>query len=279
MIDLTTVVFQDELPVLKLQAQSIALYCQDIGIRNIHVVVNQDQDLQDQIDVNWWGNLHDRVIIVPRSSFDTQFVENGWLSQQILKLLSAGMSHNVWTMVLDAKTIFVKPMMLTQLLDSQQRPQVGQLAVYAVFDRSRQIVNELFNIDLQRQLGPGGVPFVMNNQMVRELISEVEHCTATKFPEWFQAHGMLTEFILYSGYIQYRGLTDVLYNVDNNTIVPVNICHSEVESFDRMFQRMKDTRTLAVSIHRNAWKQLSGDQKQQYRDFLVSHGITTACDL
>jgi len=277
MMDLATVVFHDELSVLKLQAQSIELYCQDIGIRNIYVIVNDDQATADQIDTQWWGTLANQVTVVPRSAFSTQFVENGWVSQQVLKLLAASMSYNTWTMVLDTKTIFVRPVLLTDLFDTQEKPQVGQLKIYPVFDRSKQIVNELFNINLQHQLGPGGVPFVIHNQMVRALIAEVEHRTVTKFPKWFQAQGMLTEFILYSGYIQYLGLTDILYNVNNNAIVPVNVCHSEVGVFDRKFEHMQTA--LTVSIHRNAWTQLADGQKKQYQDLLISRGITTACDL
>lgn len=274
MMDLATVVFRDELPVLKLQAQSIERYCQHIGIRNIYVIVNDDKDVMNQVNVDWWGKLANQVTVISRSAFGTQFVENGWVSQQALKILAASVSYNTWTMILDAKTIFVRPVLLTDLFDAQEKPQVGQLKIYPVFDRSKQIVNELFNIDLQHQLGPGGVPFVIHNQMARALITEVENRTAIKFPEWFQAQGMLTEFILYSGYIQYRGLTDILYNVDNNAITPVNVCHSEVGAFDRKFNEMQTA--LTASIHRDAWTQMTQEQHWQYRDFLVERGITKA---
>ena len=110
--------------------------------------------------------------------------------------------------------------------------------------------------------------------MARALIAEVEQRTAMKFPEWFQAQGMLTEFILYSGYIQYRRLTDVLYNVNNNVVVPVNICHSEVAAFDRKFATMQNA--LTVSIHRNAWLELTSEQQKQYQHFLIDQGITSA---
>jgi hypothetical protein len=43
MIDIVTVVFEQEIPVLRAQAQSIALNCQRIGIRNIYVVLNDSR--------------------------------------------------------------------------------------------------------------------------------------------------------------------------------------------------------------------------------------------
>lgn len=277
MIDLITIVFKEELPVLQAQAQSVERYCQDIGIQNIYVVVNDEESVVGEIDAAWWGALADRVLIIPRSAFSTDYSSNGWLSQQVLKLMTAAVSYNTWSMVLDAKTIFVKPLQLNELLDAQGRPRVGQLDIYPVFERSRQIVNELFNIDLQKQLGPGGVPFVINNRAVRAMIAEVEQRTSTAFPEWFQAQGMLTEFILYSGYIHLQDGFDKLYNVDVYEVIPVNICHSEVAAFDRKFKNMQNS--LTVSIHRNAWTKLTAEQQQQYQHFLIDRGILAAWKL
>jgi hypothetical protein len=57
MIDIVTVVFEQEIPVLRAQAQSIALNCQRIGIRNIYVVLNDSETIASQIDPAWWGPL------------------------------------------------------------------------------------------------------------------------------------------------------------------------------------------------------------------------------
>lgn len=274
MIDIITVAFQQELLVLQAQAQSVERYCQDIGIRNIYVVVNDDESVVGEIDAAWWGTLASKVLVIPRSAFSANYSDNGWLSQQALKLMTAAVSFNTWSMVLDAKTIFVKPLQLNELLDPQGRPCVGQLNIYPVFERSRQIVNDLFNIDLQQQLGPGGVPFVINNRAARAMIADVEQRTSTAFPEWFQAQGMLTEFILYSGYIHLQGGFDKLYNVDACEVSPVNVCHSEVAAFDRKFKDMQNS--VTVSIHRRAWTNLTAEQRQQYQYFLIDRGIIAA---
>ena len=51
MIDLVTVVFREELPILKLQAQSVDLYCQNIGIKNTFQV-----NLEVGVEPRWyWG--------------------------------------------------------------------------------------------------------------------------------------------------------------------------------------------------------------------------------
>ena len=267
MIDLVTVVFQEELPILKLQAKSIDRYCQYANIGKIYVIVNDPTLDTSEINIDWWGSMKNRVVIVHRSTWPVTYVENGWLTQQLLKLLATGLSNNKWSMILDAKTIFVNP-----VLEHGDKPQVGMLDIYPVFEPSRQIVNKLFGIDLQKQLGPGGVPFIMHNQTTVEMIKQIESLTNQSFPSWFQEQGMLTEFILYSGYVISKYNTfSTLYTLDDPIIKPCNLCHSEVESFNRKFKEMSQSTT--VSIHRNAWTHLTTDQQQQYLEFLRNRGI------
>ena len=264
MIDIVTVVFEDELAALKIQARSIDVYGQNIG--TIFVVINDDVDLGSQIDRNWWGIWQEHVQVINRSAFGEQWSTNGWVSQQVLKLMTATVSSAAWSMILDAKTFFVKPM-----LKFDSFPAVGQLDIYSVFGPSQKIVNELFGIELDKQLGPGGVPFVINTQQVRDMVTWIELHTKQNFVEWFQNQGMLTEFILYSGWIQYCGVFDSLYNVTTLSLHPCNLCHSEVASFDRKFAEMQTADT--VSIHRRAWAQLTTEQQAQYTNFLTSRGI------
>lgn len=265
MIDLITVVFDEELETLKTQARSIAVYGRNID--TIFVVVNDDAGTGSCIDRTWWGVWQERVQVVSRDAFGTQWSDNGWLSQQVLKLMTATISSNAWSMILDAKTFFVNPM-----LEFENRPAVGQLDIYPVFLPSQDIVNQLFGIDLTKQLGPGGVPFIINTHATRSMVAWIEQHTGQDFVTWFQAQGMLTEFMLYSGWIQKQYSNfDALYDVTKTDIHPSNLCHSEVASFDRKFAEMQSTDT--VSIHRRAWSQLTVEQQTKYTDFLKSRGV------
>jgi hypothetical protein len=276
MIDIVTVVFEPELVQLKLQAQSIDLYCRRIGVRNIYVVINDSELLAQKIDPTWWGAFAPQVLVVPRSVFSTEFSANGWLGQQALKILTASISHNVWSMILDAKTVFVRDLDPAELVDPQGRMRVGHMPVYPVFEPARQIVNEFYQTDLDSQLGPGGVPFFFHNDTVRLMIAETAFRARQSFPNWFQAQGRLTEFVLYSGFVKYKfGGFDAFYS-PNNAVFPCNMCHSEVSRFDDKLEEMSRPKTSTVSIHRNAWTQLVPEQQQQYRNLLIQRGITQA---
>jgi hypothetical protein len=267
MIDIITVVFREELDVLRLQARSIELYCHSADLGRIYVVVNDATVDTSEIDLAWWGTLRDRVTVVHRAAWPVAYAENGWLTQQLLKLMATELCTSTWSMVLDAKTIFVKP--VAPVADC---PVVGILDIYPVFDVSRQRVNELFGVELTQQLGPGGVPFILNNALTLELMSEVAVRTNQSFDQWFQAQGMVTEFILYSGYVLYKfGSFDVIYNTDDIAVKPCNLCHSEVASFGRKFAEMQHSTT--VSVHRRAWEQLTSQQQHTYTQFLAARGI------
>lgn len=280
MIDIITVVFRDELKILQAQAESVAKYCKQLNIGNIYVVVNDTDNICGLIDGAWWGELSDHVIVTPRSVFSTGWSDNGWLSQQALKLMTAAISYNKFSMILDAKTIFVRELTLDQVFDANGQIQTGQLDVFPVFEPSRKIVNHLWSIDLQKQAGPGGVPFFVANDIVRAMIADVYAYTHQNFPTWFQNQGMLTEFMLYSGYIvKGAGSLDILYSRTNNIGGIVNVCHSEVEAWDRKFTEMQQPNTLTVSVHRQAWAELTTEQKHQYQTFLIDRGVTQAWQL
>ena len=280
MIDIVTVVFEAEIPVLRAQAQSLALYGQKLGIRNIYVVLIDAETIATQIDPSWWGPLANSVLVIPRTAFSTPFVENGWVSQQVLKLLTAAMSYNTYSMILDAKTIFVRELDPAEFISSTGQIHTGLMNIYPVFEPSRKIVNTLFEIELTEQLGPGGVPFIMHNDTVRMMIAEVTMRTQQSFPVWFQQQGVLTEFLLYSGFVQFLcGELTVLHSRANRLGIPCNVSHDEVGIWNQKFQQMCGKDAVTVSVHRGAWAKLDSQQQQQYRDLLIEHGIEAAADL
>ena len=267
-MDLCTVVFRDELDVLRLQARSIQLYARDLNPRSIYVMVNDDSE----IDVAIYGDLADRVRVIPRSIYGCEWSENGWLSQQVLKLYGAALSSDTWCMVLDAKTLFVRPVLQRELFQND-RPCVGTVGIQPVFETSRHIAQNLYGVHLDQQLGPGGVPFIFHTPSVRAMIGDTEIMTGQHFAEWFQAQGMLTEFILYSAFLKYKySKLEHLYHKFGVNLV-VNLCHSEYLDFDKKFKCMLQTNPLTVSLHRNAWSQLTDQQKKDYIGFLGSRGI------
>lgn len=235
----------------------------------------------NDIDPAWWGRYSQKVKIIHRKQWNIDYSNDGWLTQQLLKILAAEQSGSAWSMVLDAKTIVVQPAELDRLFDDDGKLTWGYMPVFPVFEPARRIVSNLFDIDQTHVAGPAGVPFLFHTSTVSAMIKEVESRTGKSFAEWFQATGMVTEFMLYSGYVQYRdGSLDKLYTTTFNRPYGVcNVGHNETGIFDIKLKDMSADNNLTVSIHRNAWTMLDQTQRTNYRDFLINRGILQAVDL
>ncbi len=276
-IDIVTVIFEPELPVLEVQAQSVSLFCQDLGMKNIWVVVNDLDQVAEKINPDWWGDLSGIVRVVPRSHFGDQWSENGWVSQQALKLLTSTLSSSPWAMILDAKTVMTNHAREETFIVDHQTLTLGTAEIQPVFQTSADIASNLLGIQVDRVAAPAGVPFFFETATVRELVQHVEQVTGAYFAEWFQDQAMLTEFILYTAFAKYRYKDlDKIYTNTNKQKLCNNICHSQWHQFDQLMLSAKQQRPLTIGVHRNAWNRLSLQQKRDYVDFLNQFGITKA---
>ena len=275
MIDLVTIVFQEELNFLQVQAKSIELYTQLSDIGNIYVVVNDWDSVVDLIDISWWGTHQLKVKIVPYSHWNYVSRINGWENQQLCKLLAASEAESPWSISLDAKTWFVQPLDLTKLFDNQGRVTAGTVPVFSVFDSSRDFLQEYYNVSMPTVIGPQGVPFVFHTKTVKDLIDSYGD-----FIEFFQTNvrwpHLITEFHLYSSFVLSRhGTYEQLYN-KTQYYTCCNISDSDVDNFDEHYNRMlTDKKLLTASIHRRAYKLMSPDQLIKWQQFLSQKRLNT----
>ena len=277
MIDLITVVFQEELHFLKTQALSIQLYTRQQDISNIYVVVNDVDSVADLVDPAWYGTHHAKVKIIPYSVWNYEMDRiNGWQSQQICKLLAAKEALSTWSMCLDAKTWFIQPLDLSKLFDAHQRVNSGILPVSPVFTNSQQFLEQHYSINMPKIIGPGGVPFVFHSETVRELVNSFDN-----FVEFFKTNmtnsNAVTEFHLYSSFVLARdGTYEQLYN-KTSYYTCHNIAEREIDKFDCQHDMMvNNPLVLTASMHRKAYSLISAEQLEQWQQFLAQKGLNIA---
>ena len=276
MLSLITVVHRPEIPYIKLQAKSIQQYFDKDYIQSIHVVVNDDDSVCDLIDKSWYGDLADRVNVTPRSIHGYRDRVTGWDSQQLLKLLTASKVRTDWSMVLDAKTFFVKRC-TPNLLFLDDKALINSLEPFPEFNSSKQCVERVFNIVLDKIVGPGGVPFLFHTDTVKSLIADIESMANTTFSNWFQTNVQhpifLTEFFLYSGYVKYKhGNLRELYTPGQKWNC-VNLADWQIDKFNEIYDEMRLFKTLTVSIQARAWPLLTHEQKLKYVTLLKTKNI------
>jgi len=273
MLDFITVVFRDELPLLRIQAESFNQYISPKDVKQITIVVNDDDSVAKEIDPAWWGQHQSQVVIKLCSSYNYVSRVTGWESQQLLKLLASSESPTEWSMVLDAKTWFIRSVDIDNLFDAG-RPCVGLSGISPHFESSQQFVESYYNISMPKIIGPAGVPFIFRTDTVREMIDSIDN-----FVDFFQTNLrypiLVTEFHLYTGFvIKKYGSIDVLYDVDKVHILSTNIADWEAQQFDTIFAGIVDnSNLLTASIHRRSYKTLKHTQLIAWANFLYSRKL------
>jgi hypothetical protein len=266
-----TVVFEPELKMLKAQAHSMAQYWKCSG--KILVIVNDRPEVNQKIDKSWWGPLSNQVQIINRNKWFEDVPLTGWVSQQILKLLASTVVATKWSIVLDAKTLFVKTFNDNDFCDADGRISAKHQELLPVFNNSKQIIDNLFDINFTAVAGPGGVPHWINSTEMKNMMLDIVDLTGKNLIEFWSENGMLTEFMLHSGYIQYKHGSINHYYSNKQEFNVVNIAHNETGIFDYKFNEMHNDNVLTVSIHRNAWDLLDLNQRQKFNHFLESKNL------
>jgi len=273
MIELITVVFEKEIPLIKIQANSIAQYIDSGDIERITVVVNDVDAVCELIDVAWYKQNAHKVRIIARSQWGYTNRMTGWEGQQLCKLLAASESVSQWSMVLDAKTWFVKRLNLALLFDEAERPRVGLSTVNEHFVTGVKFIEQLYNVDLAQVIGPSGVPFMFHTETVQALVNSV-----ADFAEFFQTNvrhpNFISEFHLYSGYFLWRHKDYNKHYNPKSYYSYRNISEWEADNFDFIFGEVSGAyRPLTASVHIRAYKKLSPTQVAQWCKFLYDSKI------
>ena len=270
MIDLLTVVFEKELQLLKIQAKSVDLYVDDID--TIFVIVNDDAKIAQNIDPSWWGKHFNKVRIIIADELEPKPNIPGWSSQQLYKILGSAQSNNEYVMVLDAKTWFIRKLEYNKIF-TDKKINFHDCPIPGVFESAKNFVEDLYGIRLNSMIGPAGVPFLFNTRILTELIADIEQRTGKSFNKFFIESLLcptdLTEFVLYSGFIinKYKSF-DKVYS-DRQYYNVSNICHSDIKNVDVILNKIKHPTVLTMSMHRNAYHQLTEQQLDTWYNLIV----------
>ena len=278
-LDLITVVYGEEIGLLKIQAQSFDRYLSHNDVGEIVIVINDAQHIKESIDTKWWGRLADRVNIMHHSQLGLVINPHiqGWYTQQICKLLAAKRCKALWSLVFDAKTWLVRTLDVREIFDHDGRPVVGHCPISTYWKDSKIYLEQMYGITMNTMLGPGGVPFMLHTETVNALVDSIDD-----FTEWFQSlvpgpgndTMFITEFMLYSAYVLHRhGVNNRLYSDLPPTWHPNNLASWKVDKFKKFFDRGALPSCLTVSIHKDCYQKLSSGEIATWLDFLERKNI------
>lgn len=265
-MDFITVVYDAEVHLLEWQAKSICKYVDPKIVNKLIVVDNGSQNCI--IDRKWYGVFEKKLEVITHKDLQLQVLQHldGWRTQQLCKLLASARSKTDWSVILDAKTFFARPFDIGTVLDNG-KPCVGQLPVVDFWRDSKLFLEKLYDIQLEKIVGPGGVPFFFHNETVREMIASIEN-----FNDWFQEklyeqtpphRTLVTEFMLYSAFVLKKIKFNALYHEDRR-IVAFNVSDWEADKFEKIFSIDAHT----ISVAEKTKRLLSDKQLKRWESFL-----------
>lgn len=211
-LDVVTVVFSDDLHLLKLQARSIGKFVDPDLVGTIHIVINDTatdfiRRCFDEHILHEYGPLASKVCFMNHDIRWTATVPGaGWFSQQVLKLAAARHVTAPQYLVLDAKNHFVRRLDARAVFASDGRlqshrpymaprflPQYEHCLRY--FGASALIANE--------PALPTTTPFLMITDLAKGLVAHVEAREERPFQDYFWDHRReISEFCLYGAYVE-----------------------------------------------------------------------------
>jgi hypothetical protein len=216
---LVTVVFEDELPLLQLQAASLRKFIAASMVETIVLIANShDARFVRRLRecVQWYGHLAPLVVILDLNDFPRLPRTVGWFSQQLLKLLVARHVRTERYVVLDPKTHLIAPltdaflehrdgranMMDYPYTTHTLRPYLERTLRYLHLDPDQYVQKFPFSAP----------PFIIYTDVANDLIKSISQASGRTFEEEF-INQKLTEFFLYSAWVVKKfGSIEKLYS-------------------------------------------------------------------
>ncbi|ROR67368.1 DUF6492 family protein [Agrococcus jenensis] len=210
-----TVVFEPELPLLRLQARSLARYLDPDCVAAIIVLDNcaggMGRHARRAVLARFGPVLAPRVSFVRTAQLGMVGSTDGWRSQQAAKLLVARRITTPHYVILDAKNHLIGPAGADDFVDAAGTARGGthSYAAHPLREGLERTLRYLGADDdtVERMIAdfPRTVtPFVADTELARRMMDDIEAEARESFGDAFERAGLL-EFFLYSGWSLLRG--------------------------------------------------------------------------
>jgi len=210
-----TVVFEPELPLLRLQARSLRKFLDPACVAEIVVLDNCAGGMSGRARRALLDDLGDvlgpRAAVLRTSELGVDGGTAGWRSQQAAKLLVARRARTDHLVVLDAKNHLIRAASAADFVDARGVARGGThpYATHPLRGDLERTLRYLGADDdriaaLVADFPPTATPFVMSAEVARRMIDDVERRSGRPFIEEFE-RARLLEFFLYSGWSILRG--------------------------------------------------------------------------
>jgi len=276
-----TVAHEADWDVLALQARSMHLYLPEDLAAEIIVVDNSSAgvpaEVRDALRQSY-GDLSSKVRFISANQIaDIPKATNGWLSQQILKLMVCQEVSTNRYVLLDAKNHLVFPLQRSFLESGDRIP--AWIRNYEKHSLRPFLEKSLLYFGLNpedyiKAFLPAITPYTMPTAAVRDLIRFVVEREDKPFPVTFLERGV-SEFFLFAAFITMLGKTEEIYDLSGNwcpTIWDENAIRGAGNLRHHIARGEKDALPF-FAVHRHAVPWLDGKSRLTIAEFWHRRGL------
>lgn len=283
-ITVVTVTYDQEYPLLLIQANSIIQYMRPEFVREIVWIVNHAPGEYPGNEAYLYMAAsrllrHGFALrIIPRGQFG---LENhtqrgsGWRHQQALKLLVSGLVSTPHYLLLDTKNFLTRPVDAGTLFRngkaiSSKTKCPTNLRPW--LEASARAVG--CDIDGAPWFLPTVTPYLMHAATVREMIAAHG---GPGFAEFFYSHKSATEFYLYFCYMKKHGLIETLYELVPQFYATYFAGYPATpEQMESVGRNVESPNTFCVSFHRQRFVDCAPSMRDYITGLWSRHGLV--CD-
>jgi Family of unknown function (DUF6492) len=285
-----TVVYEDELNLMILQARSIFKFMEPSMLHRILIIVNgaNQRAVAEFIKMNVlpeYGALVSKVDLFSSGGVVPGIPENvGWFTQQVLKLAIADFVTTDYYVSLDTKNHFVRHASLSSFFwdDGRARyePQshLGSLMEAYLLNSLAFFGNH--TAAWQNNSWPTTTPFVFHTAATRLLRQEVQRRGETFNSLLVQFETPCSEFFLYYSFLVMIGAVEKLYKPDRSRCVCVwdHVVGDSQKFEDALASIESDEENIVFSIHREAFRYSTKIQRQRIGRVWARFGLVSDDD-
>lgn len=282
-VSVVTVVYEDEIELLSVQARSFSKYLQPELAEEIIVIINGDHRVRTAKAVECnvlplYGALRDlvhvfdagEIAVVPKGF-------SGWHTQQVLKLSVADHVSTPYILVFDAKNHLVAGMSRDDIFNDDNQlfySQTSNRSIEEHFKNSMAYFGVTDDADIDRSF-PTFTPLTLLRDKVLDLRRYLKQEHNTDFATLLLQYEVpYTEFMIYYGYLLAMGEFERHYVPGPSIVATVWQTHAEnAEAFEDLIDRAQAGRSKVFSIHRLAIPILSESQLSDIVDLWLAKGI------
>ncbi len=276
-----TVVFEADIPLLELQARSMARHVPDGVFDEVLVLDNTRAGLSPRARRRIRAELGahaDRLAFVSRAAFHLEPTASGWRSQQSLKLLAARVLTADHYVVLDAKNHFIRATTAVDFLDPETRLPHGGIHSFERHPLRAHLehVASRLGLDPERAVERFTAtvpPVVLDRRVVTEIVADIGGDDPARFVREFERAGF-TEFFLYSAWQISRGAKPDDLVTGRSLVSPTVWAGATTPGEVRSVLEQADrSHTTTLAVHRRALARLAPESVRDLANFWVDHGL------